>query len=190
MKKSTSLSNILQSVISKERMLPLLGELEYVDVARKFTVYDLFLFLAEAAFHQWNGYRDAEQRMRRCGLKTVDHSTLSKKAKDVPFELFKRMLNLMISLCNRSTRRKLAIPKELLLVDSTKITVGLGRLPWAPLKGEKAGIKLHVSLIADQGHLQKVTETTGNSPDLHSCADVLDPKFILVADRAYGKHKR
>ncbi|MFD1176355.1 IS4 family transposase, partial [Paenibacillus puldeungensis] len=42
----------------------------------------------------------------------------------------------------------------------------------------------------DQGHLQKVTETTGNSPDLHSCADVLDPKFILVADRAYGKHKR
>lgn len=186
MKKSTSLSNVLQLLIPKEKMVPLLQELGYVDVARKFTVYDLFLFLAEASFQQWAGYRDGEQRMER----TVDHSTLSKKAKDVPFELFKRLLDLMIERCNRSIRRKLGIPKGLLVVDSTKITVGKGRLPWAPLKGEKAGIKLHVSLIADEGQLHKVTETTGNSPDLNSCADVLDARFILVADRAYGKHKR
>ena len=190
MRKSTSLSNILQLVIPKETVLPLLQELHYIEVGRKFTVYDLFLFLAESAFHQWDGYRDGEHQMGRHGLRTVDHSTLSKKAKDVPFELFKRLLHLMIRLCNRSTRRTLGIPKDLLLVDSTKITVGVGRLPWAPLKGQKAGIKLHVSLIADQGHLHRVTETTGNSPDLHSCADVLDPRFILVADRAYGKHKR
>lgn len=190
MKKSTSISNILQLVIPKEKMLPLLEELKYVEVGRIFTVYDLFLFLAEASFQQWDGYRDGEQRMGLSGLRTVDHSTLSKKAKDVPFELFKRMLDLMIQLCNRATKRKLGIPKDLLVVDSTKITVGIGRLPWAPLKGEKAGIKLHVSLLADQGQLHKVTETTGNTPDLNRCADVVDSRFILVADRAYGKHKQ
>lgn len=44
MKKSTSLSNILQLVIPEEKVRSLLEELNYIDVARKFTVYDLFLF--------------------------------------------------------------------------------------------------------------------------------------------------
>lgn len=189
MKKSTSLSNILQLVISEEKILSILKELNYIDVARKFTVYDLFLFLGEAAFQQWGGYRDGEQRMALSGQRAVDHSTLSKKAKDVPFEIFKRLLDLMISLCNRKTRRVLGIPKELLIVDSTTITVGLGRLPWAPHKGQKAGVKLHVGLIGDQGELHKVTETTGYEPDLKSCPHLLDKRFILVADRSYGKHK-
>lgn len=189
MKKSTSLSNILQSVIPEEKVLPYLKELGYIDVARKFTVYDLFLFLSEAAFQQWKGYRDGAQRMALSGQRIVDHSTLSKKAKDVPFELFKRLLHLMIDLCNRKTRRALGIPKELLIVDSTTITVGLGRLPWAPHKGQKSGVKLHVGIIGDQGELHKVTETTGYEPDLKSCPELLDRRFILVADRSYGKHK-
>ncbi|AET57235.1 hypothetical protein HPL003_02270 [Paenibacillus terrae HPL-003] len=31
--------------------------MHYVDVARKFTVYKLYLFLAEAAFQQWKEFR-------------------------------------------------------------------------------------------------------------------------------------
>jgi hypothetical protein len=38
--------------------------------------------------------------------------------------------------------------------------------------------------------LHKVTETTGNEPDLKSCPELLDRGYILVADRVYGKHKR
>ncbi len=189
MKKSTSLLNILQLVIPEEKIRPILEDLNYIDVARKFTVYDLFLFLGEAAFRQWDGYRDGAQRMPLCGQRAVDHSTISKKARDVPFELFKRLLDLMIGLCNRKTRRALGIPKELLIVDSTTITVGLGRLPWAPHKGQKSGVKLHVGIIGDQGELHKVTETTGYAPDLKSCPDLLDSRFILVADRSYSKHK-
>ncbi|AIQ67656.1 IS4 family transposase [Paenibacillus graminis] len=189
MKKSTSLSNILQSVIPPERMKPILEELGYIDVARKFTVYDLFLFLSEAAFQQWRGYRDGEQQMAHYGQRAVDHSTLSKKAKQVPFALFKRLLTIMIELCNRKTKRSLGIPKELLVVDSTQVTVGMGRLPWAPIRGQKSGIKLHVAIIADRGELHRVTETTGNEHDLNSCAELIDPTRILVADRSYGKHK-
>ncbi|UQZ36931.1 IS4/IS5 family transposase [Paenibacillus sp. PK3_47] len=189
MKKSTSLSNILQLVIPEEKLRPILEELNYVDVGRKFTVYDLLLFLGEAAFQQWKGYRDGVQRMALSGLSSVNHSTLSKKAKDVPYELFKRLLNVMIGLCNRKTKRKLGIPKELLIVDSTTISVGLGRLPWAPIKGEKAGVKLHAGIIGDRMELHKVTETTGKEHDLNSCKDLLDSQYILVADRSYGKHK-
>lgn len=189
MKKSTSLTNILQLVIPEEKLRPILEELNYVDVGRKFTVYDLFLFLGEAAFQQWNGYRDGEQRMARSGLRSVDHSTLSKKAKDVPYELFKRLMNVMIGLCNRKTKRVLGIPKELLIVDSTTISVGLGRLPWAPMKGKKAGVKLHAGIIGDRIELHKVTETTGKEHDLNSCKDLLDSHYILVGDRSYGKHE-
>ncbi|MGG1556495.1 IS4 family transposase [Paenibacillus ferrarius] len=190
MDKSTVLSTILQRVIPKETIDFFMGELAVVDVARKFTVYDLFLFLSEAAFQQWKGYRDGEQRMAQSGLRKVNYSTLSKKAKDVPFELFKRLLHHMIQLCNRKTRRALGIPKELLVVDSTKITTGLGRMPWAPLKGEKSGVKLHVALLVDRGEVYKVTETTGNEPDIKSCPSLQDSQRILVADRAYGKHAR
>jgi hypothetical protein len=190
MNKSTSLSTILQRVIPKDTVLSFMGELDVIDVARKFTVYDLFLFFSEAAFQQWSGYRDGEQRMAQSGLRTVNYSTLSKKAKSVPFELFKRLLHFMIELCNRKTRRALGIPKELLVVDSTQITTGLGRMPWAPLKGEKASIKLHVALLADRGELYKVTETTGTEPDMKSCPAIQDSQRILVADRAYGKHAR
>lgn len=189
MKKSTSLSHILQRVIPEEKILPILTELDYIDVARKFTVYSLFLFLAEASIQQWDGYREAEHRMAFCSLRPVDHSTLSKKAKEVPFEVFKRLLQLMITLCNRQTRRTMGIPKELLAIDSTQVTVGLGRLPWAPLSGQKAGIKLHLALIADRGQVHNVTETTGKTHDLKMGPGLLDHRFIVVADRAYGKYK-
>ncbi|MCF2719123.1 hypothetical protein [Paenibacillus sp. 203] len=46
---------------------------------------------------------------------------------------------------------KLIGPKELLLIDSTTMTVGKTRLPWAPYHGERAGIKLQVALRAENG---------------------------------------
>ncbi|MFC3748516.1 hypothetical protein [Paenibacillus sp. GCM10012306] len=51
----TSFSNILQSSIPEEKVLAILNEFNYIDVPRKFTVYSLFLFLAEAAFQGWGG---------------------------------------------------------------------------------------------------------------------------------------
>ena len=187
MKNYTSFSAVLQKIIPSEEVTPILQEIGVVDTARKFTVHKLFLFLVEATGNQWKGYRDGEQRLAEVGLDPVDHSTISLKAKNVPYEVFKRLLNLVISKCNRQTIRKLAIPKELLVVDSTKVTVGLGHLPWAHLSGSKAGIKLHVALLPDQGKLYRVKESLGNDPDLKHCESVLDLVRILIADRAYVK---
>ncbi|MDG0811524.1 IS4 family transposase [Cohnella rhizosphaerae] len=187
----TMFAPILQSFIPNEEIQPLLQQANYVDTARKFTVYELFIFLAEAALGQWDGYRDGEKRMVACGLRQADHSTISKKAKEVPFSVFKQLLHLLIRKCNRSTRRRLRLPKEPLAVDSTTISAGHNRLPWAPsAKGEKSGIKLHVSLLTETGELHRVTESTGKQHDSTICSRVTDPNFILVADRAYGKHKQ
>ncbi|WP_026293612.1 DUF4372 domain-containing protein, partial [Saccharibacillus kuerlensis] len=67
MTKSTTFSSVLQTVFPREQIEELLAEIGYVDVARKFTGYDLFLFLAEAALQQWKGYRDAEPRLAASG---------------------------------------------------------------------------------------------------------------------------
>lgn len=190
MTKSTAFPHLLQSVFPREQLAELLAEIGYVDVARKFNVYDLFLFWAEAAHQQWSGYRDSEPRLATHGLKSVDHSTLSKKAKDVPFELFKRLLHLTIQKCSRPVKRRIGLPKELLLVDSTQVNVGRNRLPWAPLHGQKSGVKLHVAFLPEENRLHQVTETISREHDFTHAPSVVDPDFILVADRAYGKHKR
>ncbi len=58
------------------------------------------------------------------GLPTFHYSTVSKKAKEVPYEVMKRLFALVVSKCNRQTRRSLRFPKALRIVDSTTVTVG------------------------------------------------------------------
>ncbi|MGG0811290.1 hypothetical protein ABE142_01285 [Paenibacillus alvei] len=71
---------------------------------RKFTVYTLLQYWAQAAFEQWDGYRDGADLAVTCGLTQANYSTFSKKAKAVPFELFKRLFHLVHQKC--SHRRK------------------------------------------------------------------------------------
>ncbi|MBJ6360122.1 transposase [Paenibacillus sp. MAHUQ-46] len=98
--------------------------------------------------------------------------------------------NFFICKCSRETRRKLAFPKELLLIDSTTVTVGKTRLPWAPYHGERAAVKLHVALRAENGKPLKVTETVGSKHDGPVCESLENTSFIMVMDRAYGKLER
>ncbi|UQZ83949.1 Transposase DDE domain protein [Paenibacillus konkukensis] len=87
----------------------------------------------------------------------------------MPFAVFKELFQLLVRKCNRETRRKLAFPKELLLIDSATMTVGKSRLPWAPYHGERAAVKLHVALRAQNGQPLGVTETIGARHDGPVC---------------------
>lgn len=188
--KSTTFSQLVQSMLPCEIVDQFVQAAGYQDVARKFTVNDLFLFFSQAAFDQWDSYREGALRAPTCQLVQTCYSTVSKKASDVPFEIMKELLHHLIQHSNRQTRRKLSLPKELLILDSTKITVGAGRLPWAPLKGKRAGVKLHVAFKPKQGQLHRMEETTGNRPDLLSSEALRDTEYIIVADRAYAKFIR
>lgn len=70
-----------------------------------------------------------------------------------------------MSKCNRKTSRKLAFPKELLLIDSTTVTVDKTRLLWAPYHGERAGIKLHVAIQAENKQPLNVIQSVGSKHD-------------------------
>ncbi|CAM3066637.1 Transposase IS4-like domain-containing protein [Filibacter tadaridae] len=126
--------------------------------------------------------------MSSIGLSPANYSTVSKKAADVPYEIFKDLFHLLISKCNRAKRRTKVIKQALLLVDSTTITVGKNRLPWAPFHGERSGIKLHVAFTSETGMPLEVKETGGLQHDGPAGESLANKAFILIQDRAYGKH--
>ncbi|MFI2859369.1 IS4 family transposase [Paenibacillus sp. JSM ZJ436] len=190
MKNTNTILPILQTLLTTEEVDHIVQATGYVDKARKFTVHHLLQYWCAAASEEWSGYRSGADRAVRSGLSPVHYSCFSGKAAEVPFEIFKELFHLLVRKCNRETRRKLALPKELLLIDSTTITVGKTRLPWAPYHGERAAVKLHVALRALNGQPLSVTETVGSKHDSPVCETLENIDFILVMDRAYGKLER
>lgn len=190
MKKSNTILPILQTVLTSQEVESIVEAVGYVDKARKFTVYHLLQYWVAAASEEWSGYRFGADHAACSGLSPVHYSCFSGKAADVPFAVFKELFQLLVRKCNRETRRKLAFPKELLLIDSTTMTVGKSRLPWAPYHGERAAVKLHVALRAQNGQPLGVTETIGARHDGPVCETLENPDFIMVMDRAYGKLER
>lgn len=190
MKKSTTIPFILQSILTPEEVDSVMKSVGYEDKARKFTVYHLLHYWCMAAFEEWSGYRSGADRAATSGLPEVHYSSFSGKAAEVPFAVFKDLFHLLVRKCNRETRRKLDFPKELLLIDSTTMTVGKTRLPWAPYHGERAGIKLHVALQAESEQPLKVIETVGSRHDGPVGENLTHADYIMVMDRAYGKLER
>lgn len=190
MKKNTTFHNLFQKIVSEEEIAVIQDALGYKDTARKLDVITLINYLLCAAMNEFKSYRDCADVGDQYGLPKVNYSTLSKKAGHVDYNIMKNLFHLVVSKCNRATRRTLKIPKDLLLIDSTTITVGKSRLPWALYHGERAGIKLHVSYTPHTEMPLQVVETTGLVHDGPISEQLADARFIMVEDRAYLKIKR
>ncbi|MGE6371027.1 IS4 family transposase [Planococcus kocurii] len=190
MKQNTLFPNLIQKFITNEEVATLTELIGYEDTAQKFTVGKLIEYLVTAAASEWKGYRHCGDVGSSAWLVDVDHSTISKKMKELDYQLMKKAFALVVGKCNRATRRALKIPNRLLLVDSTTITVGKSRLPWALYHGERSGIKLHVSYTPETNMPLDVVETTGLVHDGPVGERLADRRFILVQDRAYFTIKR
>ena len=185
MAKNTTIFTLLQNFISQEEIDGILAEFGFEDTARKCDVPTLLNYLVGAATFEWKSLRYASDVATEKGLKSVDYSTLSKRLGELNYLIVKRIFELIVSRLNRAARRKLKLQKELLAIDSTTITVGKNRLPWALYHGERSGIKLHVSFTNNTGMPLQVVETTGLKHDGPIGVELEDKRFILVADRAY-----
>lgn len=190
MKNTTTIFDIFQTFLSEEEVKKVSEILGYVDTGRKFRLYDLIKFFIAAATNEYKSYRHGIEHMESAGLTPVDYSTISKKAADVNYEISKSLFEIIISKCNRQMRRILNLPKQLIAVDSTTVTVGENRLKWAKFKGKKSGIKLHVALNINDVTPQKIVETIASKHDGPIGEKLIDTGSILVEDRAYGNHGR
>jgi len=185
MAKNTTIFTLLQNFISQEEINGILAEFSFKDTARKCDVPTLLNYLVGAAAFEWKSLRYASDVATEKGLKPVDYSTLSKRLGDLNYLIVKRIFELIVSRLNRAARRKLKLKKKLLAIDSTTITVGKNRLPWALYHGERSGIKLHVSFTNSTGMPLQVVETTGLKHDGPIGVELEDKRFIIVADRTY-----
>ena len=185
MAKNTTIFTLLQNFISQDEIDGILAEFGFKDKARKCDVPTLLNYLVGAATFEWKSLRYASDVATEKGLTFVDYSTLSKRLSELNYLIVKRIFELIVSRLNRAARRKLKLKKELLAIDSTTITVGKSRLPWALYHGERSGIKLHVSFTNYTGMPLQVVETTGLKNDGPIGVKLEDKRFILVADRAY-----
>ena len=186
----TTFLTILKQLVTEEEIKEILRRHEYEEVARRFTVTALLHFLVTAALQQWKSFRHGADVGEGHGLFGCHYSTVSKKAGEVPFGIIKEIFTLFCSRCNRQLRRKCNFPKELLLIDSTTVTVGKTRLLWAPYHGERAGVKLHTALQLSTQIPQKVVETTGLKHDSPMLDELANKDCIVVADRAYFQIER
>ncbi|WP_337988297.1 IS4 family transposase [Lysinibacillus macroides] len=185
MNKNTTLETLIQKFLSKEELQEILEEFQYEEKARKCTVSVILSYLIHSAANEWKSLRHAADVGEHIGLTPVDHSSLSKHLKGQDYAIMKRVLEVVIGKLNRAARRKIKLPKALLSIDSTTITVGKTRLPWALYHGERAGIKLHVGFSNETGMPLHVVETTGLKHDGPIGKELEDERFILVGDRAY-----
>lgn len=137
--------------------------------------------------NEWKSLRHAADVSASIGLICVNHSSLSKHMKALDYAIMKRVFDVIVNKLNRVTHRSIKLPKkQLLSVNSTAITVGKTRLPWALYHGGKAGIKLHVSYTNTTGMPLKVVVTTGQKHDSPKGIQLEGPRFFLVEDRAYA----
>lgn len=116
----------------------------------------------------------------------VDHSTLSKKASRVPFEGFQDLFRLLVKRCPRRIRRMLSLTYFVFAVDSTIITVGKNRLPWAHFRENRSGVKLHVRLDLATRALVQVETSLTRDHDLTA----VSPQTVTVENRAYVDSER
>ncbi|MGN4752459.1 IS4 family transposase [Bacillus cereus] len=160
-------------------------EFNHTDTARKCTVSTVISYLISAATNEWKSLHHAADVGPSVGLISVDHSSLSKHMKALDYAIMKRIFEVIVGKLNRATRRTLKMPRTLLSIDSTTITVGKTRLPWAVYHGERSGIKLHVSFTNETVMPLQIVETTGLKHDGPIGVSLEDKRFILVCDRAY-----
>ncbi|MBU5592957.1 hypothetical protein KQI89_14495 [Clostridium sp. MSJ-4] len=95
-------------------------------------------------------FRYGAENSHKYGLETVDYPTISKKSNNVDYIITKKLLDILVKKCNRDTQGILKLPKDLLAIDSTTITVGETRLKWTKYRVQRSGVKLHVAFNVNQ----------------------------------------
>ncbi|PFB55920.1 IS4 family transposase [Bacillus thuringiensis] len=185
MNKNTTSHTLIQNFFSEAELQAILMEFNHTDTARKCTVSTVISYLISAATNEWKSLRHAADVGPSVGLISVDHSSLSKHMKALDYAIMKRIFEVIVGKLNRATRRTLKMPRTLLSIDSTTITVGKTRLPWAVYHGERSGIKLYVSFTNETVMPLQIVETTGLKHDGPIGVSLEDKRFILVCDRAY-----
>jgi len=187
MKNNTTIQKILQEVKKEEEVKNLGEKYGYKEVGRKLTAYGLMQYYMGSSMLKATSFRELAETNEKLGLRKVDYSELSKKAKEVPYEIYLDLCKEIFAKRNREKRRTLTkdYNKIIEAVDSTRIIAKNGKYDWAMYKEGQSGIKIHVSYMPETKMPLKITPTEINVQDMTRIQDFYDRNMCLVADRGY-----
>lgn len=179
--------NALQSTLQGQEDKNVSAYPEYRDTGRVMTASMLLRYFLLSAILKSSSFRELQAQGEHYLLPVVDHSTICKKAKEVPFQIYLMLCNQVLEDANRSLRRKMEPVWERLLaaVDSTCLTAHKNKLPWAPYLRESSGIKYHVKFELETELPIQIVISTIHTPDSEKLLEFVDKKYILVCDRGY-----
>ena len=190
MKNSTTISKIMQELINEEKVKKIAEKYNYEEKARKATVSAVLQYHLCGAIEKCSSYRELEvYGAKHSGLK-LDYSTLSKKSKEIPYEISLELLESSMKESNRSKRRKLSKEYNLFVrnFDTTRFIAKRKSWNWTPYKGGKNGIKVHVSYqpesgLPDRFCIGKIH--VGDTSRLEDFCKDGDDASCVLADRGY-----
>jgi len=184
---NTPKTKILQEVISEKEIKELTKKYGYIDTGRKLTAYSLCQYYMVSAMNEAKSQRDLAIQGVCNGLPKVDHTSISKKSKEVPYEVYLETCQSIITKSNRAVRRKVT-PKYNRIVkaiDTTRVTEMSGKWKWASYKQGGSGIKLHVSRYPESGLPSEIFVSEINAAEASHLTKFGDSDACILADRGF-----
>jgi hypothetical protein len=190
MKNNTIISKIMQEVINEEKVKKMAEKNKYGDKARKASVSTVLRYQLAGSIEECESLREMSVYGVKHGLAKLDYSTLSKKGKEIPYEISMEILEETMEKSNRGKRR--AIVKEynrfVRCFDTTVWVDTKNKWNWAPYREGENGIKAHISYQPSTGLPDKFSIgeiKIGDTAKLEEfCKDSQEADCVL-ADRGY-----
>ena len=177
----------MQEVIKEEEIKKIAEKYGYKDTGRKLTVYSLCQYYMVSAMDEVKSQRDLASHGVKNSLVKVDHTSISKKSKEVPYEIYLETCQNIINRSNRAVRRKVSAKYNRIVkaIDTTRVIEPNGKWKWASYHQGKSGIKLHVSRLTESGVASEIFVSEINAAENSNLAKFGDNDACILADRGF-----
>lgn len=192
MNNNNKISQIMQVIISENEIENICLKHNYIDTGVKLTITVMFKYLFLSAILESKSFRELSLQGYKYGLPQVDYSTLSKKMKSIPFEIFIDCFYLIFEKCNRKNKRKIRsnCGRIIKAVDSTRIITKACKWNWAKYTGDNSGIKFHVAFYPASNIPSQIISTPINIGDSTVMEEFKEIDTLLLCDRGYVNIKK
>jgi hypothetical protein len=190
MKNNTIISKILQGVINEEKVKKIAKKYKYEETARKADVSTVLRYQLAGSIEECESLRELPFYGIKHGLTKLDYSTLSKKGKEIPYEIALEVMEETMRKANRAKRR--ALTKEynrfVRCFDTTVWVDTKNKWSWSPYRAGGNGIKAHISYQPSTGLPDKFSIGAikiGDTAKLEEFCKNGQEADCVLADRGY-----
>lgn len=138
-----------------------------------------------------NGLKASEGKLKHLGLPEAPaRSTLSYANEHRPWQLFESIFHKLYARCSAEAQcqgqRKFRLPKKLVSIDSTMVSLCTSLYPWAKYTRRKGAVKIHLVLDHDGYLPQFAVVTDGKKSDIQIAMKMeWEAGSTIVMDRGY-----